>query len=657
MPFGRRPNQESQTMSSVAVSQETSSETRPTSFQSIRETVESIVVAFILAFLFRAFVAEAFVIPTGSMAPTLMGAHKDLTCTHCGQAYQAGASSEFDANTGAFRDLSTISSTCSVCRAVNAYDLRDNPNHKSFSGDRILVSKFDYILHKPERWDVFVFKYHDNARMNYIKRLVGLPGEQLLIRDGDVYLKSTDAPEWTIARKPPHKIKAMRQIVADTEHQPAVLVEQGWPSAWQPLEDQAAAWAIEQAPGRWSAELKSSEAVQWLRYYHNFVSEGDWIRAYAGEALPIAPPKTARLITDYLAYNSSMRVDRSGVYGRDGRLLSDIQGDRRALDLEIQSAKEWLSQQGMDTERLNDVLDEYIIGPRIHPEPVREDGTLNDGLHWVGDLTGEFVVDVQSESGTLLLDLVEFGLHLQCSIDVSTGQATLAGFDNEAKIALFDGAETAIGQTKVRGAGSYRVEFANVDDQLVLWVNGSVVSFDRPTSFDSNDLRQGDARRPYWTEADPLDAAPVGIGGQGINLTVRQARVYRDIYYIAIRGKNYSDFDLRNESVLRATIPEASERSGLTGSEAIAEVYSHPQWWSQTKLFSMRSELPFELDEGQYFPMGDNSAASSDARAWTNHHYVEEKYLLGKALLVFWPHTWNSPIPFTPNFGRMGLIR
>src|SRR5438067_1059753 len=40
-----------------------------------RETIESIVVAFVLAFLFRTFEAEAFVIPTGSMAPTLYGQH------------------------------------------------------------------------------------------------------------------------------------------------------------------------------------------------------------------------------------------------------------------------------------------------------------------------------------------------------------------------------------------------------------------------------------------------------------------------------------------------------------------------------------------------------------------------------------------------------
>ena len=62
----------------------------------LRETVESIALAVILAFLFRAFVAEAFVIPTGSMAPTLMGQHKDVQCPECGYWYQAGASIEID---------------------------------------------------------------------------------------------------------------------------------------------------------------------------------------------------------------------------------------------------------------------------------------------------------------------------------------------------------------------------------------------------------------------------------------------------------------------------------------------------------------------------------------------------------------------------------
>ena len=63
----------------------------------IRETIESVVIAFVLAFLFRTFEAEAFVIPTGSMAPTLMGRHKDFDCPKCGYNYQVSASEEVDA--------------------------------------------------------------------------------------------------------------------------------------------------------------------------------------------------------------------------------------------------------------------------------------------------------------------------------------------------------------------------------------------------------------------------------------------------------------------------------------------------------------------------------------------------------------------------------
>src|ERR1043165_8540016 len=55
--------------------------------ENIKETIESILVAFILAFVFRAFVVEAFVIPSGSMAPTLLGAHIRLRCQECGYQF------------------------------------------------------------------------------------------------------------------------------------------------------------------------------------------------------------------------------------------------------------------------------------------------------------------------------------------------------------------------------------------------------------------------------------------------------------------------------------------------------------------------------------------------------------------------------------------
>src|SRR5215468_3738197 len=72
----------------------TKSTEKPAESHAVRETVESIVIAFVLAFLFRTFEAEAFVIPTGSMAPTLMGRHKDVFCDQCGTRFKVNSSDD-----------------------------------------------------------------------------------------------------------------------------------------------------------------------------------------------------------------------------------------------------------------------------------------------------------------------------------------------------------------------------------------------------------------------------------------------------------------------------------------------------------------------------------------------------------------------------------
>ncbi len=85
--------------------------------ESFRETVEAIVVAFILAMLVRGFEAEAFVIPTGSMAPTLMGRHKEITCPQCGYVYAVNASEEAEADDRSPSGLRRVTSgICVNCR-------------------------------------------------------------------------------------------------------------------------------------------------------------------------------------------------------------------------------------------------------------------------------------------------------------------------------------------------------------------------------------------------------------------------------------------------------------------------------------------------------------------------------------------------------------
>ncbi len=216
----------------------------------MRETVESIVIAFVLAFLFRTFEAEAFVIPTGSMAPTLMGRHKDVICPKCGYRYQVSASEE-ESDDKSHPTTDCIAGRCPMCHYVmpmrpnlplGVPELRepDIPLQPSYNGDRILVNKYLYSFSNPQRWDVIVFKFPGDAKVNYIKRLVGLPGEKLRIYEGDVFVTKKDKPrdeDYHIARKPPKKILAMRQLVHDTNYDPAELDAAGWPLRWHSQPD------------------------------------------------------------------------------------------------------------------------------------------------------------------------------------------------------------------------------------------------------------------------------------------------------------------------------------------------------------------------------------------------------------------------------------
>ncbi len=175
---------------------------------SVKETLESILVAFILAFIFRAFVVEAFVIPTGSMAPTLLGANMRFHCNDCGYQFTVNYSSPPSKdNDIIIRDTADVSSvTCPNCGYSfptlldSADPTNTKQNHPVHYGDRILVLKYLYLLEHPQRWDVVVFKSpRSRARsgsenlqptytQNYIKRLIATPGESSMILDGDIYI-------------------------------------------------------------------------------------------------------------------------------------------------------------------------------------------------------------------------------------------------------------------------------------------------------------------------------------------------------------------------------------------------------------------------------------------------------------------------------------
>lgn len=241
--------------------------------ETIKETFESIVIAFILAFVFRAYVVEAFVIPTGSMAPTLLGDHVRVTCKQCGYTFTLTIPKD--------RRGVENSAVCPMCN----FDNKLPADTSEISGDRILVEKFIYDFTNPRRWDVIVFKYpgppsktdqtNHGPRTNYIKRLVGLPNEKLYIFDGNIYVKPKGAKHWHIARKTtrPAVQNAVWQPIYDSQYIPR---DQGlgrrdpqfaWSTPW-----------IADHPGDWKIANRRNyryDSAQPGRVHFSFRRSGD----------------------------------------------------------------------------------------------------------------------------------------------------------------------------------------------------------------------------------------------------------------------------------------------------------------------------------------------------------------------------------------------
>lgn len=616
-----------------------------------RETVEAFVVAFILALLFRAFIAEAFVIPTGSMAPTLMGAHKDVRCEQCDHRFQIGASKE---RRGPQQDDTVVAGICPNCRFLNNLDLAGESNDATFNGDRILVSKFAYTISDPKRWDVIVFKFPGNPKQNYIKRLVGLPNETLTIQHGDVYVAQGNETSDTILRKPPHKLMAMAHHVYDTDQQSDWLIKSGFPSRMQPWRPGATtpptdSWQIERGQDGLTASVDAGSVPQWLRYFHRWPSDDEWNQAETGGSLQEVDPYSSRLITDFYAYDCYITVPSRDVYETTPSNARMARG--------VPFAPEYQSG-GPITQFRGDAR----FGDR---------GFADEGLNWVGDLIVETDLTPDADCKQLIVELVEAGIQYQCQIDLQSGKAELAILDGQTRLAFDGDVQSPAANTPARAGTNISLRMSNCDDQILLWINGDLQTFDTATSFDARKFRSAAESYPrYSPEQHPLDASPIGIAVADGKAVLNRVKVLRDKYYIATNNSSFGIIDYDMSELFSINNQNLSFRD-------VQAIMATPSAWSEYPIWKARRKVTFQLGADQFFPMGDNSPESLDARCWAgtkvggrlpdrfhdeaylfaDASYVPRDLLVGKALLVFWPHPWNTPVPFTPNFDRFRLIR
>lgn len=472
-------------------------EEKPPPKDNWRESLETVVFVVVLVLMLKSFVAEAYVIPTGSMATTLYGYQLQVTCPQCGFEFPVNCSIERDPPPPQ-RDQ-VVACTCPNCiYHINFAEEKMRPGCRS--GDMVLVAKclYEAGLKKPERYDVVVFKNPQEPQKNfqphnYIKRLVGKSGETLAIADGDVYVypppggqaepfvypgrplpdnldrlwerdfMNENDPEamklfqdgkFQIQAKPPDKVLAMRRIVFNNDHQPADLTKAKFHPRWSPESIQG---NPEQAAVQgWSGGDKNSFRhpagegdPSWLGYRHLMILRSKQ------ERLPPPDEVQPQLITDILGYNS------------------------------------W--------------------------EGARQDNPPATP-HWVGDLILECKVDLDKADGPLtgmvVLELAKGVDRFQARWLLGTGECTLIRIEGAKEETL--GTKPAV----LKAGKSYLLRFANVDRRLTVWVDGDL-PFGKGLDY------------PAPSELGPTknDLQPASIGAQGAGCVVSRISLWRDLYY------------------------------------------------------------------------------------------------------------------------------
>ena len=173
---------------------------------------------FLILFLFlRTFAIEPFGVPTGSMAPALIGNHREGPCPRCGYPVRVGFPSQGGNSTEQFEHIA-----CPNCgKRFSLAEARD------LSGDRLLVDKNVFLLRSPRRWEMAVFHCPDpdpkELGKPYVKRIIGLPGETIRLIGGDVYADDE------LMRKEIAEVRETRLPVFDMSYIPD---PGGWNIRW-----------------------------------------------------------------------------------------------------------------------------------------------------------------------------------------------------------------------------------------------------------------------------------------------------------------------------------------------------------------------------------------------------------------------------------------
>jgi signal peptidase I len=250
--------------------------TNPSKKTRFRSSIEAGVMLLLFVLICQTWLVDGFLrryaISGPSMATTLLGEHRDLVCGRCGIAFFCDSS---------FQPLAARA-VCPNC----GFAENDLASADELGGDRVLVDRSAFQFRKPRRWEVIAFRSPRLGEDIVVKRVIGLPGEIVEIRHGDVYINGR------IARKP-FETQLATAIAVDN----ANFVAPELTPRWQP-EKTENSWKISSENGTtgnrvFRCDKRSSEEIDWLVYRHSR-------RAAAAKDQTETTP-----VEDTLAYNQN----------------------------------------------------------------------------------------------------------------------------------------------------------------------------------------------------------------------------------------------------------------------------------------------------------------------------------------------------------------
>jgi signal peptidase I len=466
----------------------------------IRSLSESFLSLFIAVLLFRTFAAEGYMISTGSMAPFLSGFHKRVECPKCGFLFPFGVAYDSD-NPDDAEELTRLRSraVCPNCGQTRI-DVSDVPrNH----GDQLLVNKQAYLYRSPQRWEVIVFRNPAKPTEAYVKRVAGLPGDQIQLNDGDVIINGQ------ISRKSYEQLRAMRIIVNDHNHQPSD--DPGYRPHWQVASNEAANPNDSAKSGGWKvsdhgfilrdghARRPDREPYHWVEYRH-------WIRSGGLH-------ETSVHLAEWPGEVHSSSVPRAGLrYDPQAQTLSCTGA------LPDGALKQILTL--TDDKPFGDAFVELYDASHVTPltddygyNPVESGAVPN----FVRDVMVSARVRLEGGSGEFAIQMTDDGVrNFSCVFDASQREIRLLVGDSEEPVATGSWPQAL-------DHGPVTIEMSTIDRQLIVAVDGRVTM--TPWPFET----------PSGT---PVPRKAARFGARGLDVQVDELKLYRDVYYTSSRCRN-----------------------------------------------------------------------------------------------------------------------